>query len=149
MDTQELETKLASVKDLLEGRQLEALLIQRVPNFAWATCGASGYVNNASEESVASLLLTPTGRHLITTNIEAPRLERDEGLLAQGWEFHIAGWHEASEVIGNLSRGWRLGADSPHPGAVDLREAFPRPRLNLRPPEPARRRGLGGLCARG
>ena len=147
MDTLELETKLASVKDLLEGRQLEALLIQRVPNFAWATCGASGYVNNASEESVASLLLTPTGRHLITNNIEAPRLERDEGLLAQGWEFHIAGWHEASEVIGNLSRGWRLGADSPHPGAVDLREAFPRLRMNLLPQEQARMRALGSLCA--
>jgi len=147
MDTRELNTKLASVKDLLESRQLEALLIQRVPNFAWATCGASAYVNNASEESVASLLLTPTGRHLITNNIEAPRLERDEGLIAQGWEFHIAGWHEASEAIENLSRGWRLGADSPHPGAVDLRDAFPRLRMNLLPQEQARMRALGGLCA--
>jgi antitoxin VapB len=147
MDTPELETKLASVKELLEGRQLEALLIQRVPNFAWATCGASAYVNSASEGSVASLLLTPSGRHLITNNIEAPRLEREEALLSQGWEFHIAGWQEASGAIESLSRGWRLGADSPHPGAVDLSDAFPRLRMNLLPQEQARMRALGNLCA--
>ena len=47
----------------------------------------------------------------------------------------------------NLSRGWRLGADSPHPGAVDLRDAFPRLRMNLLPQEQARMRALGSLCA--
>src|SRR4030067_1275975 len=99
METRELDVKRAAAGDLLREHRLEALLIQRVPNFAWATCGASAYVNTAADESVASLLLTPTGRHLITNNNEAPRLEQDEGLTAQGWEFYITQWHEGSEQI--------------------------------------------------
>lgn len=147
METRELDLKLAAAGDLLREHRLDGLLIQRVPNFAWATCGASAYVDTASDVSVASLLLTPTGRHLITNNIEAPRLEREEGLTAQGWEFHIAEWHKVSEKIEALSHGWRLGADSPYPGAVDLRRAFPRLRMNLLPQEQARMRALAGLCA--
>src|SRR3990172_3937433 len=147
METRELDVKLAAAGDLLREHRLEALLIQRVPNFAWATCGASAYVNTASDESVASLLLTPTGRHLITNNNEAPRLEQDEGLTAQGWEFHITEWHEVSEKIDALSHGLQLGADCPYPGALDLRRAFPRLRMNLLPQEQARMKSLAGMCA--
>jgi Xaa-Pro aminopeptidase len=147
MDPSELETKLAAVADLLKSHHLEALLIRRVPNFAWATCGASGYVNSASEESCASLVISPSGRHLITSNNEAPRLEQEERLVDQGWEFHVEEWDEPREMVDGLVKGWRLGADSPFPGAVDLSDAFPRLRVDLHPQEQARLRALAGKCA--
>jgi Xaa-Pro aminopeptidase len=147
MDTSELETKLAAIAELLNDHHLEAMLIRRVPNSAWVTCGASAYVNSASEESTASLLISPSGRHLITNNIEAPRLEQEEGLAAQGWEFHVGPWHESQGQIEELARGFRLGADSPYPGAVDLGDAFPRLRINLHEQEQSRLKDLAAKCA--
>lgn len=147
MDTNELDTKLAAVAELLSDHHLDAMLIRRVPNFAWATCGASGYVNTATEEGTASLLISPSGRHLITDNIEAPRLEWEEGLAAQGWEFHVGEWHESRGLIEALAGGLRLGADSPYPGAVDLSEAFPRMRVNLHEQEQSRLKDLSARCA--
>jgi Xaa-Pro aminopeptidase len=147
MDTSELETKLAAVAELLDNHHLEAMLIRRIPNFAWITCGASAYVNCASAESVASLLISPSGYHLITNNIEAPRLGQEQGLAAQGWEFHIGPWHESRNRIEELAGGLRLGADSPYPGAVDLGHALPGLRLNLHKQEQSRLKDLGAKCA--
>ncbi len=147
MDTSELETKLAAVAELLKDHHLEAMLIRRVPNFAWATCGASAYVNSATEDSTASLLISPSGRYLITDNIEAPRLEWEEGLAAQGWEFREGQWYESRGEVEGLVRGWRLGADSPYPGAMDLSIAFPRLRINLHLQEQARLKDLADKCA--
>ena len=65
----ELEVKLEKVQALLARRDLDALLIQRVANFAWMTAGASSYVNIADSLGVASLLVAPHGRYLITNNI--------------------------------------------------------------------------------
>jgi Xaa-Pro aminopeptidase len=147
MESSELEAKLAALAGLLNERRLEAILIQRVPNFAWVTCGASAYVNSATEEGTASLLITPSGRYLITNNIEAPRLEREEGLAAQGWEFRVSQWNEPQRDVEALAGGLRLGADSPYPGAVDLGDVFPRLRIGLHPQEQIRLKDLAAGCA--
>jgi Xaa-Pro aminopeptidase len=143
----ELETKLTRIGELLAEHNLDALLLQGVTNFAWVTCGASSYVNTASNDSVAALLITPTGRHIFTNNIEAPRLEQGEGLKEQGWEFHVSGWQEASDAVASIAGDLRLGADGPYPGAQDLSREIPRLRMNLLPAEQERFRALGHLCA--
>ena len=71
----ELELKLVRIKNLLAKHQADALLLQRVSSFAWATCGGASYINTATTTGVGSLLITPKGRYLITDNIEAPRFE--------------------------------------------------------------------------
>lgn len=144
---EELEVKLTRINGLLAKRDLDALLIRQVANFAWATCGESSYVDVAASEGAASLLILPGARYLVTDNIEAPRLEQETGLRAQGWEFHITEWHTAGDVLSGLSAGLRLGADGPHPGAVDLSGDLHRLRMNLLPAEQARFRALGRLCA--
>lgn len=143
----EFELKQAAIHELLERHGLDALLLRRVSSFAWATAGAASYVNTASSEGVASLLIAPDGRHLITDNIEAPRLEKEERLLEQGWEFHVHPWYEAPEAIQALRRGLRVGADIPFPGATDLSGPLARLRANLTPEEGARFRELSRLCA--
>lgn len=54
----EFARKIALIRELASRHGLEAVLLRQVSNFAWATCGASAYVNIASNESVASLFIT-------------------------------------------------------------------------------------------
>lgn len=143
----EFDRKQDHIKALLDKRNLDALLLQRVSSFAWATCGAGSYVNTAGSNGEASLLITPAGRHLITNNIEAPRLEQDEGLVEQGWEFHVGPWYAASDTIAELTAGLKLGADSPYPGATDLAGEIAGLRTNLLLEEGERFRALSRLCA--
>ncbi|MGA9349348.1 MAG: M24 family metallopeptidase [Anaerolineae bacterium] len=143
----EFSQKQNRIQDLLEERKLDALLLQRVSSFAWATCGAASYVNTATTNGEAALLITSSGRYLITNNIEAARLEQEEKLAEQGWEFRVAPWHEAQDAVAELTRGLRVGADGPYPGAADLSGNLARLRANLTPEEGERFRVLGRLCA--
>jgi Xaa-Pro aminopeptidase len=143
----EFSQKQNRIQTLLVKHKLDALLLQRVSSFAWATCGATSYVNTATANGEAALLITPSGRYLLTNNIEATRLEREEGLAAQGWEFHTVPWHETQDTVTKLSRGLRLGADGPYPSATDLSADLARLRANLTPEEGERFRVLSRLCA--
>ncbi len=145
----EFEQKQGQIRSLLAGHSLEALLLRRASTFAWATCGSSSCVNVASSYGEAALLITPTGLHLVTNNIEAPRLEQEEQLEKQGWSFSVVPWHKTEDAVARLSRGLRLGADGPYPGATDLSDEIARLRAHLTPEECERFRTLGQLCAKG
>jgi len=118
-----------------------------VSSIAWATGGASVYVNVARSNGEASLLITGKKQYLITNNIEATRLEQEEGLASQGWDFHIAPWFENNIAVQGLTSGLRLGADGLFPGALDLSGEIARLRANLNTEEGKRFRVLGRLCA--
>ena len=143
----EPEIVLSRIRALLARRGLDALLLQRVSSFAWATCGAANYINTAATTGVASLLITPTGKHLITDNIEAPRMEREEKLAEQGWTFQVGPWHEPSAALARLTAGLKLGADGPYPGAMDVSDEMAELRSVLSPEALGRFRGLGAICA--
>jgi len=143
----EFSQKQSHIQALLAECKLDALLLQRVSSFAWATCGAASYVNTATTNGEAALLITPSGRYLITNNIEATRLEQEEKLAAQGWRFRVVPWHKAQDAIAELTQGLRLSADGPYPGATDLSSNLARLRANLTPEEGGRFRALGRLCA--
>ena len=83
----EFDRKHQVIMSLLDKHNLDALLLQRVSSFAWATCGAASYINTASSTGGAKLLITRKNHHLITNNIEATRLEQEEKLKQQGWDF--------------------------------------------------------------
>lgn len=144
----ELESKLTRMRVLLDERSVDALLIQRADNFAWATCGAASYVNQAANFGAASLLVTRSEQHLVTDNIEAPRLEQEEKLLAQGWEFHVAPWYQANHIVEDLTPNLKLGADGAHAGALDLSSALVSLRAALTTEETSRFRVLGTACGR-
>ena len=143
----EFDLKMNCIQALLDERQLDALLLQRVSSFAWATCGAASYVNTATTTGASSLLITRSDRYLITNNIEAPRLEQEECLAAQGWDFRVAPWHEANQALAPLTQGLKLGVDGAYPGAMDLAADVARLRARLTPEEGERFRTLGRLCA--
>ncbi len=143
----EFELKLGRIRNLLNEHSLDVLLLQRVDNFAWATCGAASYVNMAVADGAASLLIMPSGRYIITDNIEAPRLKQEEGLEAQGWQFRVGPWFERTQALADLTGGLKLGADGPYPGASDLSALFPHLRSALTAEEGDRFRILGKMCA--
>jgi Xaa-Pro aminopeptidase len=143
----EFSQKQNRIQALLAKHKLDALLLRRVSSFAWATCGAASYVNTATSNGEAALLITPSGRYLLTNNIEATRLEQEEKLAAQGWEFRVVPWHDTQDTVAELTRGLKLGTDGPYPGATDLSGELARLRANLTPEEGERFRMLGQLCA--
>lgn len=143
----EFNTKKDQLHALLEQKKLDALVLTKVSSFAWATCGAPSYIGIADADGAATLVITPTRKYLLTNNIEAPRLEQEEQLAAQGWEFQVSNWFERSEVLARLTGGLKAGADKPLPGFVDLSTEITRFRNNLTPAEGERFRDLGRLCA--
>jgi len=139
--------KLEIIRAWMAERDLGALYLQTAGSFAWATCGASSYINTASTNGLASLLITADHQYLITTNIEAPRLEVEEKLSEQGWESRISPWYENPVVIADLARGLKLASDSTLLGAVDMSAELARLRAKLTPEEGMRFRELGKSCA--
>ena len=143
----EFDRKQELIQAFLDKQMLDALLLQRVSSFAWATCGAASYVNTATSMGEAMLLITRSGRYLFTNNIETTRLEQEERLAQQGWAFHVRPWHEARDMVGELAQGLKLGTDVACPGAIDVGGELSRWRANLSPEEGGRFRELSRLCA--
>lgn len=143
----EFNEKQKRIQTLLEKYNLDALLLRQVNNFAWATCGASAYINMAESNGEASLLITRTGRYLITNNIEVSRMVQEEKLDSD-WEIHSAPWYEDQQkTIDPLIRGLKLGSDGCSVGDVDLSVELTHLRANLTVEENGRFRELGRLCA--
>ncbi len=143
----EFDEKQKQIQRFLSDHQLDALLLQRVSSFAWATCGAASYVNTAITDGAASLLITLTGRYVITNNIERTRMEQEEKLGEQGWQFRTAPWYGTNSAVAELTRGSKLGADGAYPGAINLSNEIARQRALLSPEEGERMRALSRLCA--
>jgi antitoxin VapB len=143
----EQQQKLEQMRGLLDAYNVDALWLRLASSFAWATCGKSSYINTASSEGLAHLLITRDRRYVLTTNIEEPRLAHEEGLLAAGWDFVAPEWHEGRDVLAELGTGLRLGSDVNAPGVVDLSGPLAHMRANLLPEEGERFRALGNICA--
>jgi Xaa-Pro aminopeptidase len=145
----ELNIKLERINKLLVQFNIDALLIRQIGNFSWLTCGADSYVNTADIFGIASLLVTPVGHDVITNNIEASRLIKEQGLGERGWGIQVAPWYEEKDNISQLTSGMRLGADTCFPNALDLSNEIAQLRSQLTDEEGERFRALGKLCADG
>jgi Xaa-Pro aminopeptidase len=145
----EVELKNKKIREFMSRHSIDALLLKGIGSFAWATCGAASYVNTAATNGAASLLITSSGRYLLTDNIEAGRLKQEEHLEAQGWEFRVAPWYEANQAVVELTRGLKVGADHPYPGGLDLSAELARLRAALTPEEGERFRTLSRMSAEG
>ncbi|MCS6994875.1 MAG: M24 family metallopeptidase [Anaerolineales bacterium] len=140
-------SKLFLLRALLEKHNAEALLLRRVSSFAWATEGAASYVNTATSEGAASLVVTREKAYLATNNIEAPRLREEENLAEQGWEFVISPWETPLKGLNDLLAGKTIVSDVPFGAAKDVSAEMARLRAHLTPQEGERLRTLGRLCA--
>ncbi len=144
----ELAEKQRRLKALLAEQDLDALLISRHENIAWATAGIVDMrVGLLRETGVASLLITKEGRsYYLTTDNEAARLGEEE--FAQlDFEPLIQPWY-ANDVQASIKKivsAGKVAGDMPlgATGAISLQPL----RLDLTTSEVARYRRLGRYAA--
>jgi Xaa-Pro aminopeptidase len=110
---EEIKEKERRIMEFLERNHLDALLMNRRENFAWFTCGGDNHVVSASEFGVASLIITPKQKYVLTSNIEAQRI-LDEELIDQDFEMIRFPWYELDGLrkgIRKIGPGMRIGSD--------------------------------------
>jgi len=122
VNRKEVNEKKARVRDLMATLNLDAVLFRKQCNFSWLTGGHLNLVGIATEMGAAPLLLTPEKEYVICNNIEAPRIEKEEGILNQGYELRTYKWFEEreKEIIEGLTNKGIVGSDSPYPGTKDI-----------------------------
>ncbi|MEW6047153.1 MAG: aminopeptidase P family N-terminal domain-containing protein, partial [Bacillota bacterium] len=130
---QEVEVKRQRLNRLMTALELDGILIGRRDNFAWATGGADNHVKLATETGAGMLLVLPDRWTLIATNIETPRLSREElESLPVPLDVEAAPWHLGVEsAVERLVRGRRVGSDTGIAGTMNVHPALAGLRLPL------------------
>jgi len=106
-----MENKLLKLREILEERGLDGIVIEKQMNFSWLT-GGRGFIGLASENACGSIVVTKNDVCLVTNNIEAPRLSEVE--LPNGIKSADFLWCEESkraELIKETA-GENVAADS-------------------------------------
>ena len=143
----ELHFKINQIRTLIDREGVDAILLQRVSSFSWATCGADAHINTASSDGVAQLLITQKDKFVITNNIEASRLANEEGLGEQGWQFETSPWYENGNAANRLIQGMQVGTDGLSHSGKDLSREVSWLRAQLTDQEVSRFKKLASLCA--
>ncbi|MEW6473360.1 MAG: aminopeptidase P family protein [Actinomycetota bacterium] len=106
------------VRAVLDEAALGAVVLRRPENFAWYTGGADNRVDHASAKGVADIVVTRSGDHVLTSNIEAARMQEEQ---VPGWDVVVYDWHVgARDVLRKLGGGAAIGADVADPSEVDV-----------------------------
>jgi Xaa-Pro dipeptidase len=111
-------TRDRSLRELMDGHGVGALLLSSSANFAWYTGGADNRVDHADPIGVASVLVTMDDAYILTNNIEAPRMREEQTPEMEVLEHP---WHEEPiailrELIGDAG----VGTDFPSEFGPDL-----------------------------
>ncbi len=145
----EIEAKVERVRDFLRRRELAAAALGTQANFAWITGGGDNHVGLSSEGGVATVVITAQGRHLVSSNIEAGRIAKEE-VNGLGFERHVHPWpaDELPAIVSRLAGNGTVAADLNLAGASNMSNALARLRWELLPPEVERYRAVGESVVR-
>jgi Xaa-Pro dipeptidase len=112
------EARFEKVRAVLDETGLGAVVLRRPANFAWYTGGADSRVDHASETGVADLVVSRHGDHVVTNNIEAPRLREEQ---VPGWDIVEYDWFAGpGDLLRKLAGGNAVGSDVAEPSEVDV-----------------------------
>ena len=136
----ELQRKLERVGPLLDAREADALWLRKAENLAWITGGGDLRVNREGAP-IGDAIATREGLTIVTSRIEAARLEAEE--LPPDTRVEAVDWHDGGargrRVAGLLQgRGW---IDDGEGDVVELRQP-------LLPVEQARLAAIGATASR-
>ena len=123
-------TRYERLAELMERREVDAVVLRRPANFAWYTGGADSKVDHVAPEGVADLIVRPGSELVLTSTIEAPRMRAEQ---TPGLEVAAHPWYEdrdaaLRELIGG---GVRIGSDLGLAGTLDLSDDIARLRRTL------------------
>lgn len=115
MSKSEVAEKLLRMKSLMEERDLDAIILKKGANVAWAI-GGRAHVPTTLELACMDLVVRRDGIEVVTNKIEAERLQIEE--LSGLEKITVINWFEGRD--GQLPQGERVGIDGPDPVRVNL-----------------------------
>lgn len=142
---EEVSAKLGKVRLFLEEKKLDGILLSNFANFAWLTAGGDSHVEIDNKNGSATLFVTQNKACIITTNIEAERIETEE-VAGLGFEVLASKWHndkEEASIYAKLIWDIHCGSDTMKPGMSFVGDEFKTLRYELMPSEIERFRWLG------
>lgn len=146
---EEIRYKHFLVRRFMAKNNLQVVALSDRANFAWFTAGGDNHVLSVSEHGVATILITSNRLHLLTNNIECPRILNEE--LPKGiFECHCAEWHDETgfaRLLGRIVGKKRIASDDGLGGTPILPAEFAELRYSLTTPEVQRYRRLGRLAS--
>jgi Xaa-Pro aminopeptidase len=142
--TAEVNEKLERVRAYLADGDRSGVLLTGQFLVSWITAGMEDVILRGYEGGFVWALVTPDGQYLVTSNIEARRLEAEEDLPAIGFELVEVPWYEGhfESALADLCDVDRLANDGSGPGE-DRADELQELRLRLTAGELDRMRALG------
>lgn len=138
----EIGGKLTRIRQMLVQCGYDGVIIRSQTNLSWLTSGRF-FINITSVEGVACIWIGLQNIILISNNIEAERLWKEEQVVEVCDELLVYPWYEESHeksILDSLSEGLRVCTD------YDLISNFRELRLKLTEPELERYKVLGQLA---
>lgn len=103
------------IRDLMKEKGLDALVLRRNPNLAWAIAGRS-HVPTTIDAACFDLIITQDSATAITNVVEAPRLIAEE--LPSEITVKTVPWSQGRDPL--LPAGAKIGSDQPGGDRVDM-----------------------------
>lgn len=147
---EEVQAKLERIYCLLNEQKADCVFINQLANYYWLTAGGEGRVGMDLRNAASSLLVTRQEVHVLTNNIEAPRLEQ-EALAGLGFIFHTWPWYEparGARLQEELMDGMICLSDTPGPGLIPAVQDIRKLRYALLLVEQERLVVIGAAAAR-
>jgi len=107
--------RIQPLRDLMKAKGLEAFVLRRNPNLAWAIAGRA-HVPTTIDAACFDLIITQDSATAITNVVEAPRLSAEE--LPSEVTVKAVKWSEGRDP--QLPTGSKVGCDQPGADRVDL-----------------------------
>ncbi|QLL24560.1 hypothetical protein DLE04_02355 [Actinobacteria bacterium IMCC26103] len=108
-------TRIQPIRDLMKDKGLEALVLRRNPNLAWAIAGRA-HVPTTIDAACFDLVITQDSAAAITNVVEAPRLIAEE--FPSEISVKTIPWSQGRDPL--LPTGAKVGSDQPGGERVDL-----------------------------
>jgi antitoxin VapB len=107
--------RIQPLRDLMKAKGLEAFVLRRNPNLAWAIAGRA-HVPTTIDAACFDLIITQDSATAITNVVEAPRLSAEE--LPSEVTVKAVKWSEGRDP--QLLTGSKVGCDQPGADRIDL-----------------------------
>ena len=147
---EELAEKRKRLKSFLHGSKLDCAVLSSQSSFSWYTCGGENRVVLCSERGVAAIVADGTHDVVVTTNIEARRVEEEELKGLDGFEVRGVPWQDEAALARELERAVgkrKAAAEGGAFGLPGLSPGFAELTYSLLPSELERYEKLGELAS--
>lgn len=114
------EEKRRRVREFLEDKQLDGVIITTREHFAWLTSGGDNHVVRNASLGFGAIVITPKDQYLVAHNMDADRL-LEEQVKGQDFEQISMHWYEGDiRTKAKELAGKRVGSDTDFPGTANV-----------------------------